>query len=169
MTVVDLSPLQAVNIFGWLRPRRVLRWTDVVDSESITFSSLREVGLSNKQLFSLQPDVAEWVKHGGVVLQDAVVMKEWNVHPIRDMKADLGDLMALHWSAASLRSMNVSYSDLVSLGLGPDNMHMFGYTLLGWHSLGLTYQDVKKMTDAQIARVFCTTRQVTEKCFIGNE
>ena len=168
MGVVNLTPLQSVQIFGWLKPKRVLRWTDVVDNAGITFNMLKENLLTNKQLYALQEDVAEWVLHGSVTLADTPFMKEWNMHPIRDMKADLFDVINLRWSASCLRSMGVSYAELRDAGLGPDNMHMFGFTMIGWQSLGFTHLDLRGMTDAQIARVFCMTRQATEKCFIDS-
>jgi hypothetical protein len=163
---VTLTPGQTVNIHGWLTPKTTLEWQDVVSRPDLTFESLKKRNLTLRQLHTLQSNVEEWVRHGEVTLAHAPEMAElWVVHPVRDMRADLGDLIAIRWSAATLRKMGVTWADIRQLGAGPAMMPMFGFTLLGWQGLGFCRDDLSDMSDAEIAVTFGLTRQVAESCF----
>lgn len=142
-----------------------LTWADVVENESLTFQRLKECNVPMKQLHVLQPDIAEWMQHGGVTLNNLPEMMHlWKAHPIRHMKADLGDLLMLKWGADLLRRMGVTVDDLKEIGLTADNMSMFGFSILGWMTLGFRVRDAETMTDPQIARNFGMTRQNALQC-----
>jgi hypothetical protein len=163
---VSLTPGQAVNIHGWFAPKTTLEWQDVVNRADLTFETLKQRNLTLRQLHELQSSVEEWVRHGQVTLAHGPEMAElWLVHPVRDMRADLGDLIAIRWSAVTLRKMGVTWTDIKQLGAGPAIMPMFGFTLLGWQGLGFGRHDLSEMTDAEIAVTFGLTRQVAESCF----
>lgn len=163
---IKLTPGQSVFLHGWWAPRPSLNWTDVAEKGYIDFDRCRAANLSLRQLHALQPSIGEWVRFGGVQLRHATEMRElWDVHPLRDLRADLADLLALRWGSETLRSMGVSYSDLVEVGMTPETMRMFGFSLLGWINLGFRREHVASFTDVQINTVFALTRQSVEACF----
>jgi hypothetical protein len=164
---VRLTPGQSVYLHGWWTPLETLSWGDVVAKEAITFDRCRAANLSLAQLHALQPDGAEWVRHGGVGLRHAEDMAAlWRLHPLADLRADLADLLALRPASAALRKMGVSYDDLVGVGMTPETMVLFGYTALGWASLGFRRSHLALFTDAQIHYVFGLTRAAAEHCFL---
>ena len=193
MGVITLTPGQAVTLHSWSRPKQSLQWEDVVENDKITFTKCRECNLSLKQLHSLQPDIREWKHHGGVSLKMLPEMCHlWQVHPIHDMGADLGDLITMRWSAETLRKMGITMEDLKEIGLTADNMCMFGYTLMGWWThirkvsrsrwccpfgatlmgwlgLGLVLEDINIMSEPQIARTFGLTKVAAQRCVVDSQ
>jgi hypothetical protein len=166
MQHVPLTPGQAVWLHGWAAPKPVLRWADVVDSEAITFARCRAANLSLRQLHTLQPDVTEWVKHGGVTLRDAADMCElWTFDVLRDFGADLADVLSQRWGADTLRRMGATYERLARVGLTPETMRLFGFTARGWAALGMRRENLDALSDAHIHAVFALTRQEAESCF----
>lgn len=160
MVAIKLTPGQAVLLHSWSYPRLSLQWSDVVENDALTFVKCRECNVALKQLHLMQPDVREWKQHGGVTLQHLPEMQHlWQVHPVRDMQADLSDLLQARWTADVMRRMKVTIQELRDIGLTADNMALFGFSLFGWVSLGMTASDVHEMSDAQIARNFGLTRQ----------
>ncbi len=159
MVAIKLTPGQAVSLHSWSTPRLSLQWTDVVENERITFARCKECNVPLKLLHQMQPDIREWKQHGGVTLVHLPEMQHlWNAHPIRDMQADLSDLLRMRWTADTLKRLHVTMDDLREIGLTADNMTLFGFTLFGWVSLGLNTDDIMEMNDGQIARNFGLTR-----------
>jgi hypothetical protein len=164
---IRLTPGQSVYLHGWFTPLETLSWGDVVAKPAITFDRCRSANLSLAQLHALQPDGAEWVRHGEVGLRHAEDMAGlWGLHPLADLRADLADLLALRPASAALRKMGVTYDDLVGVGMTPETMVLFGFTALGWASLGLRRGHLAHFTDAQIHYVFGLTRAAAEHCFL---
>ena len=160
MVAIQLTPGQAVSLHSWSNPRLSLQWSDIVENDKLTFAKCRECNVPLKSLHMLQGDVREWKRHGAVTLAHLPEMQHlWNAHPIRDMYADLSDLLQVRWSADTMKRLGVSMAQLHEIGLTADNMALFGYTLMGWVGLGFTADDAARMTDVQIARNFGLTRQ----------
>jgi hypothetical protein len=166
MVNIKLTPGQAVTIFSWWKPREILRWQDVIDNDHITYDSLLSCGLQNKQLHSLQPNISEWARYGQVSLTHASKMVPlWNIDPIADLKVDLGDILFAKLGSETLKSMGITYQRLCDIGMSPDTMRMFGFTMYGWINLGLTRSNVERMTDLQVLAVFAMSKSTALQCF----
>lgn len=162
---ITLTPGQAVSIHGWATPRLSLRWRDVADRHDLTYGLCRKLGLTPRDLHRLQPSIAEWVQHGAAGVEHALEMHElWDLHPIRDLRADLADILSLRWGSETLARMRVTYEDLIQAGMTPATMRLFGLTVAGWISLGFSRQHLATMTDADVHAVFLLTRQEVESC-----
>ena len=136
---IPLTAGQAVTVHGWIRARRCLTWGDVLSNDALTFRFLlASANLPEHALFTLQPDLESWVKSERATLEDAPHMMAWGVHPIRDLHADLADLVRTHWTPETFKRLGVTMDDLTAVGLTPNNMRIFGFTLHGWATLGMT-------------------------------
>jgi hypothetical protein len=169
---ITLTAGQAVTVHGWARARRCLVWGDVLIGEGLTFKFLHEgCALGEASLHTLQPDIEAWVRAEKVVLEDLPRLGLWGAHPIRDLRADLGDMIRMHWPPEQLRKMGVTLQarffllllfflcdlfgqDLQGLGLTPETMILFGYTLHGWSQLGLTRAYAEGIAPQTLYRLF---------------
>ena len=153
---LQLTPGQAVTIHGWARPRTYLTWSDVLLDPKLTFAYLTDTcKLSDTSLHLLQPDIAAWVKAGRVVLADCPRLCPWDAHPIRDLHADLADLLQARWTADVLSRLGVSYEDLKGVGLIPENMSLFSWiTLAGWATLGFRREHADAVQPRTLYRLF---------------
>lgn len=165
MVNIVLTPGQAVTLFGWLRPRESLRWQDVVEAERLTFAFLRKCGLTPKQLHALQPDMSQWARYGGVKLQDAADMVPlWSTNPVQDLRLDIADIIQAQLPSEKLRLLGITFDSMCDMGLSPDLMRLFGYTLQGWINLGLRRTHIEAMTDWQCIMVFNMQRTMALQC-----
>ena len=106
---ISISPGQAVTIHGWLRARQALTWADVLYVKAMTYQTLLSYNIPEQDLYILQPDLQAWIRAGRATLADCPRMRAWDAHPIRDFKADLADLVSMHWSHDTLtRTIDVS-------------------------------------------------------------
>jgi hypothetical protein len=158
MRIVNLKPHQTISLFGWFNLKPFVAWDDVLNNHSITFRSMRNVGLSSAQLYTMQPDTASWINHAGITLHDCIEMTQWPLHPIRDMNADLGDILSMRWTPDQMMRLGITLDDLTCIGMEADVMCLFGYPLTSWVHLGLTRKHVVSMNDADIRRVFYISR-----------
>jgi len=157
---ITLTPGQAVTIHGWVRARQTLSWGDVLATDGATFSRLHGTcSLPESSLHALQPDLAAWTKHGKAVLDDCPKMRSWSAHPIKDFHADLSDMIRMGWDVPTLQKMGVKYEDLVEIGLNPENMQLFGLTLMGWSTVGMKRSHAELIHPAALYRLFGMTRQ----------
>jgi hypothetical protein len=164
---IPLTAGQAVTIHGWLAPKKTLSWNDVLNSDNLTFRSLHfDTNITKDLLYKMQPDISAWVKHGRVCLGDIAHLAHWSAHPIRDLKADLGNLLDMHWSAAEMHQRGVTYADLVEAGLTHETMALFGYTLYEWSTLGFRQADAEALTEASLSRLFRMTRVDVIRCCV---
>ena len=167
---IPLTAGQSVTIHGWLTPKETLSWNDVLADETLTFSFLHgHARISKELLHRLQPDIAAWVSAKRVELHDTPHLTPWGAHPIRDLKADLGDMAELGWSALGMRQAGVTYADLVEIGMTPVSMQLFGYTLYDWSTLGFSESDAARLSAPELGRLFGLTRADASRCFIGVE
>ena len=157
---IALTPGQAVTIHGWLRARQTLTWGDVLaNQQGLEFSKLMSFNLGEQELYVLQPDLQAWVRSGKATLVDCPKMRAWDAHPIRDFKADLADLVGAHWPHETLSRMGVTYDDLLGLGLTPETMNLFGYTLTMWASTGFRRAHAEVIPPNTLFRMFGMAKQ----------
>ncbi len=156
---ISLTPGQAVSIHGWLRARQALTWGDVLTQEALCFCKLLAFNLAEQELYVLQPDLQAWIRPGRATLADCPRMRAWDAHPIKDFKADLADLVGMHWPHETLSRMGVTYDDLLGLGLTPETMNLFGYTLMMWSSIGFRRSHAETIPPNTLFRLFGMTKQ----------
>lgn len=152
---MELKASQSIQIFGiWNQPRRYLTWEDV-KTKCMSWSFLRSViGLSSKQLHSLQRNKEEWILRGGLTLHDLPDMLIFPINPFTDLKADLGEVWAMRWSTELLESMGVTYEQMRVRGLSCDLMAYFNMPLSAWQRLGFSCKHADALSNDDISRVF---------------
>ena len=154
---VTLTPGQAVTVFGWISPKLQLTWSDILNNENVTFRFLTErVNLSCAKLFQVQPDGQMWIRSKKAFLGDCPAMFDtWKLHPLRDFKCDLGDIIAAEWSAETMKRMEVDYDTLLGAGLTVDTMVLFKHiTLAGWVTLGFQKKHAVCVHAELLGRIF---------------
>jgi hypothetical protein len=156
---ISLTPGQAVSIHGWVRARQALTWGDVLTNPALDFGKLLSFNLAEQDLYVLQPDLQAWVRPGKAGLADCPKMRAWDAHPIKDFKADLADLVGTHWPHETLARMGVTYDDLLGLGLTPETMNLFGYTLMMWASTGFRRTHADAIPPHTLFRLFGMAKQ----------
>jgi hypothetical protein len=154
---IDLTPGQAVTIHGWLGVRTYLTWSDVLGNPTCTFAFLTSIGICENKLYVLQPDLQAWVRSERASLADCPRMKLWDAHPIRDFKADLADIIRATWPAEVMARMNVTYDDLIELGLTPGTMTLFNYTLMDWTNIGIRRHHIERIPASLVFQLFDMT------------
>ena len=131
----------------------------MLTQEGLVFSKLLSFNLAEQDLYVLQPDLQAWVRPGKAALSDCPRMRAWDAHPIRDFKADLADLVGVHWPHETLSRMGVTYEDLQGLGLTAETMTLFGYTLMMWASIGFRRSHAEGIPQNTLFRMFGMTKQ----------
>lgn len=161
---IALTPGQAVTIHGWWRARQSLTWGDVLTKDTLTFSELLACNLTEQDLYVLQPDLQAWVRAGRASLVDCPKMRPWDAHPIRDFKADLADVIGMHWPPETLTRMGVAYDELLELGLTPETMTLFNYTLMMWFSVGFRRHHAETVPPNTLFRLFGMSKMDVMGC-----
>lgn len=162
---IPLTAGQAVTIHGWLNPKEILSWTDVIGDSKLSFSFLCfQIRISKELLYRLQPDITAWVKSGKITLYDTPHLNLWGAHPIRDLKADLGDIVNLRWTAEVMSKAGVTYSDLLEAGMTSESMGLFNYTLYDWSTLEFTKAEAEKITETSLIRLFGMRKEDVKRC-----
>jgi hypothetical protein len=128
-------------------------------SETLVFPKLLSFNITEQELYVLQPDLQAWMRNGKATLADCPKMKSWDAHPIKDFKADLADLVGMHWPHDCLTRMGVTYEELLGLGLTPETMNLFGYTLMMWASVGFRRQHADSIPANTLFRLFSMAKQ----------
>ena len=62
--------------------------------------------------------------------------------------------MGTHWPHDALIRMGVTYDDLLGLGLTPETMNLFGYTLMMWASTGFRRSHAEGIPHNTLFRMF---------------
>jgi len=152
---IPLTAGQAVMAHGWIKAREYLTWGDVINNDKLTFEYLlRDMRLSEYTLHSLQPDLQAWIRNSKVTLEHCPFLGQWGAHPIEDFKADLADLIRMRWQVDTYKKLGISFQDLVGLGLTPETMMLFGFTLMNWIQLGLTRQYCEGVHEMVLYKLF---------------
>ena len=141
---IPLTPGQAVTLHGWWRARQWLTWGDVLTKDTLTFSELLACNLTEQELYVLQPDLQAWVRAGRASLADCPKMRPWDAHPIRDFKADLADVIGMHWP--------------------PETMTLFNYTLMMWFSVGFKRHHAESVPPNTLFRLFGMSKMDVMGC-----
>lgn len=156
---ISLTPGQAVTIYGWMRARQTLTWPDVIALQKLDFQTLLTYNLTEQDLYILQPDLQAWIRAGRATLADCPKMRAWDAHPIRDFKADLADLVSMHWPQDVLLRTGVNYDDLLGLGLTAETMNLFGFTLMMWSTVGFRRSHADAIPANTLYRMFGMAKQ----------
>ena len=160
-----LTPGQAVTAHGWTKAREFLTWGDVLNNERLTFRFMVDVMKMNDiNLHNLQPDLQSWIKHKKVDLEDCPLLHLWDAHPIKDFGADLADLIRMRWQADVYKKLGVYYDSLVEIGLTPETMILFGFTLMNWASIGFTRAHCENIPEYIVHRLFMMQKTQVLSC-----
>jgi hypothetical protein len=162
--VVDLTPSQSIAIYGWRNPLRILDWKVVLDRDELTFKVLYGLGLTEKQLFTLQPDKTAWISEKRLDLNDITLVPKWQVHVTRDMKASFVDIAQMNLSAEFLQHTGVTFDDIVGAGLTLNLMMLLPLTLISWVHLGLHREFLTDLTDVQSHALFHIPKNMVMQC-----
>ena len=135
MSMVKLTAMQSVRVFGWRNPRPILVWDDVLRL-GLSLEYLTGAGLRVSELVLLQPDPLQWVTHAKAGLAHARLMMHWPANPFIHLGADLGDVLAQKFKAEELVGMDVSYGQLVKYGMTAQTEQMFRFGADEWALLG---------------------------------
>jgi hypothetical protein len=154
MRCIELTSSQAISIHGWLHPTRILCWNNIRSNANITLSKLLSVGVSDRDLHYIQPNVSEWIAQKGVDFSNVPQMLRWPLHPIDDLGADLSDIMMGMYEADVLLQLHVNYDYLVSLKMGWGHMPLFHYTLKDWVSLGFSRKHTTTLSVEECRVIF---------------
>lgn len=152
---MEISPLQSIQIFGvWDQPRRILTWEDIKE-KCLTWKMLRtEYNFSAETLAKLQPDKSEWISRGALTLHVLPEMTMFPINPFTDLGADIGELWSMKFSPEQLHSMGVTYAQMLSRGLTPQIMKLFGFSLSAWVTLGLRAKQINEWPSDYCSMVF---------------
>ena len=163
-SIIDLTPTQAVNIYGYLKPLRILNWKTVADREDLTFKKLYRLGLTEKQLYQLQSNKHIWIKDKGLTLEDIQFVPSWKIHVTRDMHATLPRIAMMNLSAEFLQHSGVTFQDLVDVGLTINLIPILHLNLMSWIQLGLHKDFLRDMTDTQSIALFHMPTHLVMQC-----
>jgi hypothetical protein len=165
---IILTPGQAVTVHGWLHPKEWLSWGDILANEKLSVEFLMQnANVPKELLHRLQPDLLAWVQSGRIGLAETQCLHSvFAAHPIKDLKADFPDLVALKWSAQAMRRAGVTYKDLCEAGMTHDTMGLFGYTLYDWSTLGFCRQDAEAIPAACLGRLFGMMKTDVMRCLV---
>ena len=175
---IALSSSHAVKIHGWTCPSRRLTWQTVRSRSDLSFHTLytvlsdgRTSGVSVDgtraldSLYTLQPNIMEWINAKKVALVDYEAMhRRWIVNPLTDFggRVRIGEVLQAGFSHEAMLGCQLSVDSLFSVGMTPDTMALFHFSLDGWIRLGLRREHVDGMSAAQTENVFGLTKQVLE-------
>lgn len=175
---VPLSSSHAIKIHGWLSPSRRLAWHTVKSRTDLSFCTLYSILSCGKTtgvttdnvraldtLYTLQPNIMEWINAKKVALVDYEVMhRRWVINPLTDFggRVRIGEILQAGFSHSAVHGCHMSVDALFSVGMTPDTMSLFHFSLDGWLRLGLRREHIDGMTAAQVENVFGLTKQVLE-------
>ena len=162
--IVDLTPSQAIRIYGYWSPLRLLDWRVISDREDLTFKKLYSLGLTEKQLYRVQSNKDKWIRDKGLTLEDLKFVPSWRVNPIRDMHATILQIAMLNPSAEFLINSGVTFQDLVNVGLTLNLMAVLRMSLMDWIRLGLHQDFLRDCNDTQSIALFQLPKHLVLQC-----
>ena len=161
--IIDLTPTQAVSIYGYFKPLRILNWKTVADREDLTFKKLYQIGLTEKQLYKLQSITAKWIEKG-LTLEDIPLVPSWKVHVTRDMHASLPRIAMMNFTCEFFQHTGVTFEDLVQAGLTLNLLPILRLNLMSWIQLGLHQEFLRDLTDTQSIALFHMPTHLVMQC-----
>jgi hypothetical protein len=60
----------------------------------------------------------------------------------------------MRWQADVYKQMGVTYDNFIELGLTPETMLLFGFTLTNWELLGFSKKHCQHVNDAVLYKLF---------------
>lgn len=154
---VKLLPEQSLSLYGLFHAKSTLTWPDVVRHKHIHFSLCVEHGLTPAQLYSMQPDIAQWICHGKCEVSDCSRMELWSPNPFVHFHCNIGDLVLLRKQLQPevLRRCNMTVRELRErYGLTGEIMCLLQYTPQQWIDLRLSTSDLDALTAPQFEKIF---------------
>ena len=127
-----LKPRQSTTLFGWWDPRPVLVWNDVLRLK-LTLDQLIKCGLTSADLVLVQADPSEWIQHAKAEVKHARYIL---ANPFTYFQADLADVLSMQLSSAEIIRMEVTYKQLVEVGMTPVTEKMFKFDADEWGMIG---------------------------------
>lgn len=97
-------------------------------------------GLRAAELFGIQPDPVQWIRHAGAGLKHARFMQPWGANPFVHFGADLADVLSMELTVVELVRMNVTYAQLLEHGMTQRTEAMFKLDEAEWEMLGKRLQ-----------------------------
>ena len=161
--VVDSYPIrltaeQSVSAHGFAKAKTTLTWRDIqLQPGKLTFARCVNIGISVHKLYAMQPDLKEWIAHGGVTVLDCSAMRLWSPNPFLDFGCKIGDLILhrKHLPPEVLIRAGITLSDLCERhGLNGELMAMLHYSPEHWSQMGLAAVHLDMLSDTQWIRVF---------------
>ena len=130
-----LTARQSTLIFGWLDPRPVLTWADVLRLK-LTVDLLISFHVSAVSLAMIQSDPVQWVEHAGASLKHIRYMQPLGANPFVHFHADLADVLSMDLSFIELMRMGVTHGQLQAAGMSEITERMFKLDAEEWAMLG---------------------------------
>lgn len=155
-SVILLNPLQSIKIHGWWNPKRTLSWDDIVSDDSLDVVRLvEEVGEDSLKV--IQPDIYEWINKKYVSYEEVPYMTCFPLDPIVHLNGDISTLVTYKYRPEVLGAIGMTYTLMKdSYHLNPKWMAMLDFTLSEWLSLGMSLNDVERMSEKDSMEVFGT-------------
>ncbi len=90
-----LTPGKPVTIHCWLLAKDTLTWTDVLANSALSMEYLHtKTRIPKELLHHMQQDIKAWLQAGRVSVEySPSFMHAWTAHPIKDLDAQLHDIM----------------------------------------------------------------------------
>ena len=155
MPVIQLTPHQAISIYGWSQPIRILDWS-IVKEHRLHFSKLlTELKIPIHELKRLQPHKKEWLKEHLVTTEDLPHLLPWKIHAFLDLEMSLAELMCNGPpSAGFLKETGVTFEQMQEKGLTSDLMRLFPYTVSDWRALGMGRNFIDTLSEVTCGQIF---------------
>jgi hypothetical protein len=155
MPAIPLTAYQAISIYGWAQPIRILDWT-IVKEHRLRFAKMfSELKIPVQELKKLQPRKQEWLKEGLMVAEDLPHLLPWKVHAFHDLDMSLAEVMCNGPpSAAFLKETGVTFQQMQEKGLTSDLMKLFPYTVSDWRALGMGRDFLDTLSDVACGQIF---------------
>ena len=154
---IKLLPEQSLALYGLFNVKPTLTWPDIVRHKSITFASCLANGVTSGQMYSMQPDITQWICHGKCDVSNCNDMALWCPNPFTHFHCHIGDLVVMrkHLPPDVLRRCHMSVSDMRErYGMTGELMCMMQYSPQEWIELALTERDLITLTAAQFEKIF---------------
>ncbi len=153
--MLEVNAKQSIAIFGWIdQPRKIVAWDDLIKNNWSWRRLRNELGFTARELYRIQTDKQAWLTRGQLTLHDLPEMTIFPINPFTDMKADIGEVWSMQWTANQLADMTVKYEEMRVRGLSPQIMHHFNFSLSSWFAMGFRRDDAESFSDDECILVF---------------
>jgi hypothetical protein len=154
---IKLLPEQSISLYGMFHAKSTLTWPDIIKHKHINFALCSANCITPAQLYSMQPDITQWICHGRCDVSNSNDMALWCPNPFTHFHCNIGDLVVLRKQLHPdvLRRCNVTVADLRErYGLTGEIMCLLQYSPQEWMDLALTETDINAISTAQFEKIF---------------